>query len=368
MQITLANSELPAKVELVGLARDELAAQLAADFNLAPFRANQLIQWLHRHGVSSFAEMTDIAKELRLAFAEKYSIYRPKVNQLQLSVDGTKKFLFELEDGSLVESVLIKQEKRNTLCISSQVGCAMGCGFCRTALMGLKRNLSAAEIVGQVLAVKDNLRVEGQGEIKAEDGFSNIVFMGMGEPLHNLPNVARALKILNDDLAHGISQRKITVSTSGLVPAMKRFFAQDLKANLAVSLNATTDEVRDRIMPINKRYPISELLGVLKDAPLNGNKRVTIEYVMLAGVNDTDADLKRLSELIVDIPAKLNLIPYNTNANLGFDTPSHERIMNWQKSLLAKGLNTTIRWSKGEDISAACGQLATASAGKQGKL
>jgi len=358
------------KLDITGFGRDKLASVLAERFGLPSFRARQLLQWIHRHGVRDFTLMTDISLALREAFAREFVISRPEPLEVQRSKDGTRKFLFKLADGAQVESVLIKQPTRNTLCISSQVGCAMGCTFCRTALMGLKRNLTSAEILGQVLAVQDVLREEAGegGEIAPEDNFTNIVFMGMGEPLHNLPNVLSALSVLNDDLAHGMSQRKITVSTSGLVPAMKKFFAADAKANLAVSLNATTNKVRSEIMPINKRFPLEELIGLLENAPLNGNKRVTLEYVMLGGLNDTPRDLGRLATLIKNIPAKLNLIPYNENAGLGFSAPPRGRILEWQRALLDKGFNATIRWSKGDDISAACGQLATNSKGKRSTL
>jgi 23S rRNA (adenine2503-C2)-methyltransferase len=336
--------------DILDFDREELAKDLFENFGLESFRSRQLVSWLYRRRLKSFEAMTDIAKGVREQLASRYIISRPRVFSVQQSVDGTRKYLFDLEDGSQVESVLIAQPTRHTLCVSSQVGCAIGCKFCRTGLMGLKRHLRTAEIIGQVLAVLD--------DDEAED-FSNIVFMGMGEPFHNIDNVIRAVKILNDPLGLDFSSRKITVSTSGLVPAIEKFGASEAGANLAVSLNATTDEVRTSIIPINKKWPIQNLLNTLKDYPLKRGKRITIEYVMLKGVNDTEEDLRRLPKLLRGIPSKVNLIPYNENAGLGYYAPSEKWVHYWQKSLLGMGMNSTIRWSKGVDIDAACGQLAT---------
>jgi 23S rRNA (adenine2503-C2)-methyltransferase len=308
--------------------------------------------------------MSNISKEVRVRLAERYRIFRPELAEAQQSSDGSRKYLFRMDDGSMVESVLICQPTRYTLCVSSQVGCAIGCRFCRTGLMGLTRHLRTAEIVGQVLAVQDDIaQRRAEGDLTApENGFQNIVFMGMGEPLHNFDNVVRAVKLLNDELGFNFSSRKITVSTSGLVPAIQRFGASGAGANLAVSLNATTDEVRDEVIPINKKWPIAELLAALREYPLKSRKRITIEYVMLRGINDRDEDLERLPQLLRGIPVKINLIPYNSNTGLGFFPPERSTIGKWQDTLLGKGLNATIRWSKGQDISAACGQLATESA------
>ncbi len=342
------------RVELLDFDRAELAAELEERFNLPAFRARQLIRWVHKRRVRDFSEMTDIAKPLREAFGDAYSVYRPELAERQISRDGTRKYLFRLEDGSEIESVLIKQPDRLTLCVSSQVGCAMGCKFCRTALMKLKRNLATHEIIGQVLAVQDDAAELGLD-------FHNIVFMGMGEPLHNFDNVLRALRLLNDELGHDFSYRKVTVSTSGLVPAIERFGQVGAPASLAVSLNATSDDVRTALIPINKKWPIETLMRTLHELPLSSTQRITIEYVMLAGVNDTDADLQRLPGILHGLPCKINLIPYNENAGLGFKRPSTQHIARWQDRLLSRGFNTTVRWSKGEDIDAACGQLATQS-------
>lgn len=348
-------------VDILNFDRSGLVHELQGSLGLPSFRAKQLIPWLYRERVRTFEPMTDISLAVRSKLSERFLIGRPTPTTIQQSKDGTRKYLFALPSGGEVESVLIHQPKRWTLCVSSQVGCAMGCKFCRTAQMGLKRNLTTAEIVGQVLAVKDDVSeilARGEGEPGME--FQNIVFMGMGEPFHNIDNVIRAVQVLNDELGLAFSGRKITVSTSGLVPAIEKFGASDARANLAVSLNATTDEIRTAIMPVNKRYPLAVLLDALRRYPLKPGRRITLEYVMLGGLNDTDADLDRLPELVRGIPAKVNLIPYNENAGLDFKSPSRERVFIWQESLLSRGLNATIRWSKGDDISAACGQLATA--------
>ena len=337
--------------DLLNFDREGLQDELVQNFGLESFRARQIISWLYKRRLTDIEQMTDISKQVRETLLQNFSISRPKPVQVQKSKDGTRKYLFELEDGSRVESVLIAQATRYTLCVSSQVGCAIGCKFCRTAQMGLKRHLQTAEIIGQVLAVLDDVDAER---------FYNIVFMGMGEPFHNIDNVIRTVKILNDPLGLDFSARKITVSTSGLVPAIKKFGESKAGANLAISLNATTDEIREKIMPINKRWPLEDLTAALREYPLKKGRRITIEYVLLKDVNDSDADLARLPKLLRGIPVKVNLIPYNENTGLGYYPPSLQRINYWQETLLGKHINSTIRWSKGDDISAACGQLATA--------
>ena len=343
----------PEKINILDFDPERLSQELTESLGLRSFRSQQLIRWLYKKRVRSFDMMTDISLSVREALAERFTISRLDVEAIQHSNDGTKKFLFRLSDGSAIESVLIKQPQRYTLCISSQVGCAIGCRFCRTAQMGLKRNLKTAEIIGQVLTVQDEIERLGMPET-----FSNIVFMGMGEPFHNIKNVISAVKLLNERGGLDFSARKITVSTSGLVPAIEKFGKSGAQANLAISLNATTDEIRDQVMPINKRWPISALLDALRAYPLKKGRRITIEYVMLRDVNDTVEDFRRLQELVRDIPAKINLIPYNDNSGLGFLPPPRDRVFFWQKKLLERGFNSTIRWSKGRDIDAACGQLA----------
>ncbi|MCL4149923.1 UNVERIFIED_CONTAM: hypothetical protein GTU68_032470 [Idotea baltica] len=335
--------------EICNFSRSALISELETELGVKPFRARQLLRWIYKSRKTDFSEMTDIAKSIRRELDQRYSIMRLPTINTQDSIDGTRKYLFELPDGKFIESVLIKQETRNTLCISSQVGCAIACSFCRTGRMGLTRNLTTAEIVGQVLSVQDDIASR------------NIVFMGMGEPFHNINNVIPAVELLNDPLGFDFSSRKITVSTSGLVPSIEKFGASNAEANLAISLNATTDEVRDVLIPINKKWPLKVLLQALKDYPLKKGRRITIEYVMLKDVNDTKADLDRLPKLLQGIPAKINLIPYNDNSGLGYDAPLHDNVYHWQRSLLNRGMNSSIRWSKGLDIDAACGQLATKS-------
>ncbi len=357
---------LEQRADLLEFDRKELGAELAEKFGFEAFRSRQLISWLYRRRVRSFDSMTDISKDAREQLEANYFVSRPKIEEVQQSKDGTRKYLFRLADGNLIESVLIKQATRYTLCVSSQVGCAIACKFCRTGLMGLTRNLKTSEIIGQVLAVKDDVASLPDDEDGISANFGNIVFMGMGEPLHNFENVSRSVRLLNDDLGLDISERKITVSTSGLVPAIEKFGQGEARANLAVSLNATTDEVRTKLIPINKKWPLELLLKTLREYPLKPGRKITFEYVMLAGVNDTREDLGRLKRIVQDIPSKINLIPYNSNAGLGFETPSKDKVYSWQHSLLDAGLNSTIRWSKGNDIDAACGQLATESSKEKG--
>ena len=356
------------KRDLLNYPRQALEQELQETLGLEPYRGRQLVRWLHKFRVTDFEAMTDIAKSVREKLVENYFISRPQVETVQQSKDGTRKYLFRVADGSMVESVLIKQPKRYTLCVSSQVGCAIGCKFCRTGLMGLTRHLQTAEIIGQVLAVQDDvarLQKEQPDMPELPDQFQNIVFMGMGEPLHNLQNVIGAVKLLNDPLGLDFSARKITVSTSGLVPAIEEFGNSGAGANLAVSLNATTDEVREKLIPINRKWPLEKLLGALRSYPLKKGRRITIEYVMLKGINDSPADLKRLPRLLHGIPSKINLIPYNQNTGLGFEPPASSIVFKWQRELLDMGLSSTIRWSKGIDIDAACGQLSTASSRKK---
>jgi 23S rRNA (adenine2503-C2)-methyltransferase len=362
----IENFESPKSAAAIGsqdffdLTRDEMSKLLEEQFGVKPYRATQLFQWVYRHGVRDLSKMDSLGKEFRSILSGFFSFPLPPIVSRQLSSDGTRKYLFELDHGSHIESVMIKQPKRMTLCVSSQVGCGMACAFCRTGTMGFHRNLSTSEIVRQVLGVIEDAK-------NFNDMFQNIVFMGMGEPLHNFAGVTRAVQILTDPQGLAIPPRKITISSVGLVPAIKKFGESGTDANLAISLNATTDEVRSQIMPINKNFPIRVLLETLRDIPAKRRKKITIEYVMLAGINDTDADMRRLPRLVEGLPVKVNLIPYNENAGLGFKTPTEEVIHAWQDFLTHKGLNTTIRWSKGRDIDAACGQLAVNSVGGKPK-
>ena len=308
------------------------------------FRAKQIFKWLYQMDATTFEEMTNLSREFRQELGKTAWISNLEPEVVEVSSDGTQKYLFRLADGNAVESVLIPDEDRTTLCISSQVGCAMGCEFCLTGTFKFTRNLSTAEIVNQVCA------------IKRREPVRNIVFMGMGEPLANLQNVSNAVKILTDPDGFQFSSRKVTVSTAGLVPEMAELGAS-VAVNLAVSLNATTDEVRDQIMPINRLYPIKTLIAACKVFPLPSRRWITVEYVMIRGLNDSLDDAKRLVRLISTFPSKVNLIPFNEHEGCGFRTPTQDSIDRFHKLLLDKNVTVITRSSRGGDISAACGQL-----------
>ncbi|MCB0328676.1 MAG: 23S rRNA (adenine(2503)-C(2))-methyltransferase RlmN [Bdellovibrionales bacterium] len=337
--------------------RTELEEFVTTELELPRYRVDQLFQWVYQKRVFDPESWTNIGKadRERLKNVFQFPTLDPKLRVR--SIDGTRKYLFTVAEDE-VESVMIKQPERMTLCVSSQVGCALGCKFCQTGTMGLKRHLSQGEILTQVFGVLVD------SDLNFGDTFSNMVFMGMGEPFHNYEAVTRAISVLNDPHGLALSPRKITVSTAGLVPSIERFFKERVGANLAVSLNATTDEVRNEVMPINRKFPLEKLLGSLRNADLPPRKRITIEYVMLRGVNDSDDDLKRLPQLLRGIPCKVNLIPYNFNTGLGYECPEEGTLHKWQKELMRHNFVVTIRWSKGRDIDAACGQLVTKSAQK----
>ena len=339
------------RLDFYALTREELAGALADRFEASAYRATQLFDWVYKKRVIDCGQMTNITKALRDELPGAFSFEPAVIKQKLVSVDGSRKYLLEVRPGVQVETVLIRQPERTTLCVSSQYGCGMACAFCRTGTMGFLANLTTGDILRQVNAVRDDH--PGQEQL-----FGNIVFMGMGEPLHNINAVAGAVRILKDCHAIGVGPRRITVSTVGLVPGIRKFIAADLEVNLAVSLNATTDEVRERIMPVTKRYPIAQLLACLREVPLKKRRKITIEYVMLSDVNDTDADLRRLPGLLHGLSVKINLIPYNENAGLPFKSPPRSRVLQWHESLNLSGLDTTVRWSRGLDINAACGQLA----------
>ena len=342
------------------------------------FRATQIFKWIFQHDADNFDVMTNISKDLRRELAETACISNLKPEAVEEGSDGTRKYLFNLGDGNGVESVLIPIEGRNTLCISSQAGCAMGCEFCLTGTYKLTRNLTTAEIVNQIMAVErdlvsnpptlqadasiacsliDDSEDSDDGQPQSPAGIRNIVMMGMGEPLHNLDNVIPAIQIMIDGNGLQFSNRRVTVSTCGLVPEMGRLGREIPNVNLAVSLNATTDELRDRIMPVNRRYPIKELLKACKEFPLPGRRKVTFEYVMLGGINDTLQDAKRLLRLISDIPNKVNLIPFNEHEGCDFKAPTRAAIDVFHKYLIDHNVTVITRDSRGGDISAACGQL-----------
>jgi 23S rRNA (adenine2503-C2)-methyltransferase len=332
-----------AKADLKNYSLQELESFIAGQ-GKERYRARQIFKWLYQKGATQFAEMSDLSKDFRSELEECAYISSLVPETVEVSGDGARKYLFHLADGNAIESVLIPEEGRNTLCISSQVGCAMACEFCLTGTFKLTRNLKTSEIVNQVCAVKK------EAEIR------NIVFMGMGEPLANLDNVVRALGIITSPEGLQFSTRRVTVSTSGLVPEMDRL-GKEVTVNLAVSLNATTDEVRSRLMPINRKYPLKELLAAMKRFPLPARRMITIEYVMIKGINDSLEDAKRLTKLLGNIPAKVNLIPFNEHEGCSLGRSDQESIDLFHRYLLDKHLTVITRASRGGDISAACGQL-----------
>jgi 23S rRNA (adenine2503-C2)-methyltransferase len=339
---------------LVGLDRARLAAEMAA-IGAPAFRARQLWHWIYHRGATDFAAMTTLAKDFRARLAEQFVITRPAVSQALHSSDGTRKWLLKFVDGQEIETVHIPEEDRGTLCVSSQVGCTLTCRFCHTGTQRLVRNLSAAEIVGQLMLARDQL-----GEWPAPpDGrlISNIVMMGMGEPLYNYDNVAKALKIVMDGEGIAISKRRITLSTAGVVPMIRRC-GEELNVNLAISLHAVNDELRDKIVPINRKYPIAELLDACRNYPgLSNARRITFEYVMLKGVNDSPAEARELVRLLKGIPAKVNLIPFNPWPGAPFECATDEAIKRFSDIVFAAGYASPVRTPRGQDIMAACGQL-----------
>ena len=335
-------------LDVTGLASDELET-LAEAMGQPRYRGRQVFRWVHARRVRDVAAMTDLSRPFRETLQARIVITRPEIARLQRAADGTRKLLLRLSDGEEIESVLIPDDDRLTACISTQVGCPLACRFCLTGLMGIRRNLRAAEIVGEILALQDHL--------ESGERISNVVLMGMGEPLLNFPEVERALRILCDEQGANFSPRRITLSTAGHVPGIKKLAASDVGVNLAVSLSATTDAVRDQIMPINKRWPIAELLKACREYPLPHRRRLTFEYVMLDGVNDSAEDAKRLAQLLRGIRCKANLIPFNATPDLP-DRPSpRDRVQAFQQILCDAHLTATIRESRGSEISAACGML-----------
>ncbi len=347
-------------LNLAGMTRAELVAAIIASEVTAPekakMRANQLWRWLHHYGAVDFGVMSDIAKEMRARLAEHFIIARPEVVERQISRDGTRKWLIRFAPGVEAETVYIPDVGRaGALCVSSQVGCTLNCTFCHTGTQALVRNLTAAEIVAQVQVARDDL---GEWPSPREDRrLSNIVFMGMGEPLYNLDAVAEAMDIMSDGEGMGISRRRITVSTSGVVPELKAL-GDRTGAMLAVSLHATNDALRDELVPLNRRYPIAELMAAVKAYPgLSNAKRVTFEYVMLKGVNDSPADAKALVKLISGVPAKINLIPFNPWPGAPYECSDPQTIETFGSILNRAGYASPVRRPRGRDILAACGQL-----------
>ena len=355
------------KLNLVGLTRDALRDVLieaGTPEKQAKMRVNQIWQWIYQWGVRDFAAMTNLAKPYRAMLDEKFSIEIPEIVSKNVSADGTRKYLVRIAGGHEVEVVYIPETDRGTLCISSQVGCTLTCSFCHTGTQKLVRNLTAGEIIGQLMLARDDLGEwpePGQGT--GENGprlLSNIVLMGMGEPLYNFENVRDAMKIAMDGEGISLSRRRITLSTSGVVPEIAKT-AEEIGCLLAVSFHATTDEVRNKLVPINKRWNIEELLGALREYPrLSNSERITFEYVMLKDVNDSDEDARRLVKLIRGIPAKINLIPFNEWPGSPYERSDWERIERFADIVHKAGYASPIRTPRGEDIMAACGQLKSA--------
>ena len=350
---------MDARPDLRSLSRDELD-RLVAELRERPFRARQIFRWLHRRGAATIDEMSDVPRSLRAALEARCSLPTLALADERRAPDGTIKWKWRTADGSHVESVYMPEAERKTLCVSSQVGCGMGCTFCLTATMGLLRNLTPGEIVDQVHRANRRLVELGEGE--GPRPLTNLVFMGMGEPLANFDNLKGALAALLCEDGPNFSHRHVTVSTAGLVPMIRRL-GEETQVKLAVSLNATTDDARSRIMPINRRYPIAELLEACRAFPMKQGRRITFEYVMLGGLNDSDGDAERLGRLLEPLAAKVNLIPYNESPGLDLRAPAAARVEAFRARLAARGITAVVRKSRGRDIAAACGQLAAAPPG-----
>ena len=351
-------ADADAPINLIGMDRADMEAALA-EMGEPRFRADQLFKWVYGKGVTDFEEMTNISRVARARLAERFVLTRPGISRDMASEDGTHKWLLNLGDGNEVECVHIPESDRGTLCVSSQIGCTLNCQFCHTGTQKLVRNLGPTEIVGQIMLARDHLGEWPTAERPTiyERELSNIVMMGMGEPLYNFENVAKALKIAMDDAGIAISRRRITLSTAGVVPLIERC-GEELGVNLAVSLHASRDELRDQIVPINRKYPIAELLQACRNYPgLKNSRRITFEYVMLRDVNDSDADARELVRIIAGIPAKVNLIPFNPWPGAPYDRSTDERIEAFAEIVRNAGYPSPVRTPRGEDIMAACGQL-----------
>jgi len=334
--------------DIASMDLQELEAALQAGGHPA-YHARQIYAWIYRKGVTDFEQMTDLSRQLRAELASTFRISTPVVLEKEVSEDGTVKFLLELEDRRRIESVFIPDTPSQTFCVSTQVGCAMKCGFCLTGKMGLLRNLTAGEISGQVRVLAREL-----GLLATK---FNIVLMGMGEPLHNYDNTMKALRMLNDEHGLAVSPRRVTLSTVGVLPALERLAGEPLMPNLAISLHATTEDQREALVPVNRKYGLIEILDAARRFPLKRRNRITFEYVLLNGVNDTPEDARRLVRLLGNIRCKVNLIPLNEAAGIGFSRPSDARVDKFARALSNAGVIVSVRKSRGRDIRAACGQL-----------
>lgn len=348
-----ATGQATALLPLLGLSRERLAL-LFSTWGEPAFRVGQVLKWVHQRGQLDVHQMTDLAKRLRLRLAATVSVDLPEVLFEKASADGTYKWVLRLADGNAIETVYIPDQGRGTLCISSQVGCALDCRFCSTAQQGFNRNLTAAEIIAQLWIARSRLPIPDD----RDRAITNVVFMGMGEPLANFDAVVDAISIMLDDYAYGLSKRRVTVSTSGIVPALDRL-GERVDVALAVSLHAPSDALRDRLVPINRKYPLRELLAACRRYTRAGlrHQRVTFEYVLLAGVNDQPEHARELIALLRDFPCKINLIPFNSFPGTAFQRPSLEAVKQFESLLTQAGFVTLIRRTRGDDIDAACGQL-----------
>lgn len=336
------------KADLLGWTSEEVVAYVSG-LGMKPFRGRQIYRWIYRHGADTFAQMTNLSKSDRATLQRRADFEKSEIIERLTASDGTEKFLLRLSDGHRVEGVIIPDGNRHTLCVSTQVGCGMQCRFCCTGRSGLARHLQVSEIVGQVLAV--------QATRPQERALSHIVLMGMGEPLANYDATVHAVRILLDPWGFDFSERKITLSTCGLVPGIARLAKEGLGINLAVSLNAADDATRSRLMPINEKYPLGELMKTLRRFPLPSRRRLTFEYLLIRGVNDSREDANRLARLLRGIPCKINLIPFNPVPGSSYEAPSRDRIEAFQNLLLGEKYTALLRESRGAEIAAACGQL-----------
>ena len=354
LSVNIINSIDVTKTNLLGLSKNELKTILSEN-NLPKFRADQIWYWIYRSGTIDFDLMTNISKNLRVELSNKFYIWRPEISSVQKSDDGTIKWLLKLSDGNEIETVWIPDGERGTLCISSQVGCTLTCKFCHTGTQRLVRNLSSAEIVGQVMLAMDEIK--DWPSASENRLLTSIVLMGMGEPLYNYENVKKAINIIMDHSGISLSRRRITLSTSGIVPEIQKC-GEELGVNLAISLHATNDTLRNELVPINKKYDIKQLLDAVRSyATISNSRRVTWEYVMLKGVNDTIEDAKSLVNLIKGIPSKINLIPFNEWPCSPYECSTSQNIKNFAKIVMKAGYASPIRTPRGRDVMAACGQL-----------
>ena len=335
------------KQNFIGTAEARLRERFT---NWKPYRIHQVFNWVYHYGCRDFSKMTNLSKPMRAQLKDHFYFSTPRIENKTYSLDGSIKYLLKLDDGALIESVWMPSVSRKTLCISTQVGCRLNCSFCLTASLGLRRNLTAAEIIGQCMTINEDL--------KHDEAITNVVFMGMGEPLDNLGPVVDALRLMTAPEAMRMSTRKVTVSTSGLVDKIHEFQQENIHINLAISLNATDDQTRDRLMPINKKYPIKVLMDCLKNYPLKPQRRHTIEYVLLEGINDSIEDAHRLAKWLKGIPCKINLIPFNSFTPSEYRPPADKQTFKFQEYLIEQNFSAFIRQNRATDILGACGQLA----------